>query len=155
MPITRLPCSVGVTRRALGAHVQLDSSGTEPGWTIHNRSFALDWKWGCTTIGTFPENIYTKGGIKVTDKPIVIMPIAAALAALGGLDPAAATIPQPDQKTQQAHQVENGPSALSKDDLLGLTVSRQTDGTVMVAQSHGSHGSHVSSHHYSHLSGGR
>jgi hypothetical protein len=94
----------------------------------------------------------------MTNKPIVIMPLAAALAALGGMGAAAAaTGPQAEQNAQQVPAsgagIKSEPNVFFKAgaDLLGLIVTRQADGTVLAQHySHSSHGSHAS--HSSHVS---
>jgi hypothetical protein len=91
-------------------------------------------------------------------KPIVILPLAAALAALAGTTAATATTgKQTEQNIQQGHVAETAakaePNVLFRagDDLLGLIVSRQADGTVLAQHySHSSHSSHSS--HHSHFS---
>ena len=100
-------------------------------------------------------------GIAMTSKPRVILPIAAAVAALSTTpsEPASATVNVDDGTTlsgQPAIAAEaNGDKANfvypMGEDLLGLIVTRQEDGTVVAQHaSHVSHSSHASHHsHYS------
>jgi hypothetical protein len=103
--------------------------------------------------------IIGSGGTKMTKKPIAIIPIAAALAALGGTTAATATTGEQAEKNMAQTHAEDtaakaGPNVLFKvgENLLGLTVLKQADGTVLAQHfSHSSHGSHGS--HRSHFSG--
>src|SRR5690242_17803915 len=77
-----------------------------------------------------------KGGLQVKKKPVVILPVAAALAALSNIPAAQATAANPAQPTSPQPDGTNAakaqPNLLFKagDDLLGLIVTRNADGTV-------------------------
>lgn len=94
-------------------------------------------------------------------KPIVILPLAAALAALGGASVAKATTGEQAQTSSPttdaaAVTTKAEPNVLFKvgEDLFGLIVTRNADGTVLAQHySHRSHSSHSShSSHRSHYS---
>jgi hypothetical protein len=94
-------------------------------------------------------------------KPIVILPLAVALAALAGLPAANASVDQSPPPNALAadisdHAIKAEPNALFKvgNDLLGLIVTRSADGTIVAQHSsHYSHSSHSShSSHHSHYS---
>lgn len=90
-------------------------------------------------------------------KPVVILPLAAALAALSGAGPANAALPE-NTPTAASPGVTDAtskaePNVLFKagEDLLGLIITRSADGTVVAQHSsHYSHSSHSS--HRSHYS---
>lgn len=93
-------------------------------------------------------------------KSKVVLPLATALASLAGTpavtDQAVAKAPETTgPATQDANAVRTGsPNLVFKagDELLGLVVSEQADGTVLAQHySHSSHASHAS--HASHYSG--
>jgi hypothetical protein len=100
----------------------------------------------------------------MTTKSRTILPIATALAALSGSvapDPATAAAPkrtEPVLASQEALPDKQGaqPNVLftAGQDLLGLIVAKQADGTVVAQHSshvsHASHASHAS--HHSHFS---
>ena len=88
-------------------------------------------------------------------QPIVILPVAAALAGLGGVPGAIAGTGESAQKTMPQEDaagatIKTQPDLIFKagEDLLGMTVTQQADGTVLAQHSsHYSHSSHRS--HYS------
>jgi hypothetical protein len=87
-------------------------------------------------------------------KPIVILPVAAALAALGGVSTAAANTSEAQAKVLSTDvggtTIKSEPNLLFKagEDLLGLIITRSATGAVLAQHySHSSHSSHRS--HYS------
>ena len=94
-------------------------------------------------------------------KPVFILPIASALAALGFIP--ATTAPSeaklPDQTVDARATTKTAPSDLQPnsfitvgEDLLGFIITEQADGRLLAQHySHSSHASHAS--HHSHYSG--